>query len=324
MPKTSLILTAILVGCAGSQAEPPLPPGDLGLDQVVEDRRVVGAGERRVDVLFVVADEEGMVEVQQRLAAGFPRFLEPFDANFEDYRIAVAAVDVPLTQAEGGLAMTAMGTQVISPATPDAAEVFTELVQLGDEGLLTVQGLDLVFGVFELLPDLFPAVDFQRPDATLHTIVVSNQDFDDSGLGLTVPEWLRWYDGLRPRLDQRSFSALLSRDRLATRFDTYASIIDAVGGVEQVFEDDESDWGEAMGALAEALVVQTREVFLSQRPVVDTIEVTVERNDEAVAGVEDWTYDALRNALVIHERLDRPHTVVVRYRPEVVGVPPNE
>ena len=95
-----------------------------------------------VDILLVVDNSCSMQPYQQELASNFDNFLTYFIEGDVDYQIGVATTTVTEPQAYGScteadvaqvpLAGTLVDNTVVTPDTPDAAGVFSDLVNVGD------------------------------------------------------------------------------------------------------------------------------------------------------------------------------------------------
>ena len=105
-----------------------------------------------VDILLVVDNSCSMQPYQQELASNFDNFLTYFIEGDVDYQIGVATTTVIAPEAYGSctaadvaqvpLAGTLVDNTVVTPDTPDAAGVFSDLVNVGVCGAGMEMGLE--------------------------------------------------------------------------------------------------------------------------------------------------------------------------------------
>ncbi len=85
-------------------------------------------------------------------------------------------------------------------------------------------------------------------------------------------------------------------------------IVEAADGI--FLEICDTDWGPGLASMAAESVPDLRMFHLSEDPVVDTIEVTV---DDEPIGETFWFYDETENAVVFHETPEAGALVVLDY-----------
>jgi hypothetical protein len=194
-------------------------------------------------------------------------------------------------------------------------QVVTTTVDLGaDSGLGSI---------YVALAELGETDGLYRPDATLHTIVVTDEDDQtevDSPPVITIDEFVNWYDALKASPEERSFSSVVPT--ALSVGDRYVQITDEIGGVVGDLHDDDVDGLlDELGLLAAGL---DKEFHLSALPEPGTIEVKVVQPDGGVSTkVEgeadadgDWVYDEVGNAIVFHTFVAEPlDTVEISYVP---------
>ena len=105
-----------------------------------------------VDILLVVDNSCSMQPYQQELASNFDNFLTYFIEGDVDYQIGVATTTVIAPEAYGSctaadvaavpLAGTLVDNMVVTTDTPDAAGVFSDLVNVGVCGAGMEMGLE--------------------------------------------------------------------------------------------------------------------------------------------------------------------------------------
>jgi hypothetical protein len=96
----------------------------------------------------------------------------------------------------------------------------------------------------------------------------------------------------------------------------YLAVTEAVGGIEWPICSD--DWTSVLDQLGFIATGLTREFYLSQRPVEDTIEVSVVDPSGTTfqfARDVDWTYSEVRNSIEFVEYVPNPLAVVeIKYQ----------
>ncbi|MEN0068322.1 MAG: hypothetical protein AAGA48_39750, partial [Myxococcota bacterium] len=159
---------------------------------------------------------------------------------------------------------------------------------------------------------------FYRSDATLHTIVVSDEEDSTDDEEITLFEFIRWYDGLKPQPDERTFNGVIPTEGIR-----YRTAVTEIGGV--AFDIEAGRWDTVLTLLGLQAAGLKQEFFLSQTPLVPSIKVSIER--ELPTGVraitvdgDEWTYDAMRNAIQFVDLVPDPlDTVVLDYCLRNVG-----
>ena len=317
--------------------QPPLANPEEPQSPRAEDR-IVQVTTPEVDVLFVVDNSGSMRANQENLAANFPAFLSFFLGSGLDYHIAVTSTDAGISDdycsgnnALKGALKEFNGYRWVDENTVDPEAVFNGMSSLGVTGSGCEQGLATSYLALETLRDTTNA-GFQRDTASVHTIVLSDeqdQSEDYQPVHITLDEYKPWYSGLKTLVEDRSFSAIVCTERTSGLFSAcpigsagtrYAEVVGSVGGmVADITADDFAVVLEELGLRASGY---RREYFLSQIPVVETLEVKIEQTNGATAvmamGPEaeggEFEYDEVRNAIEFHsfipEALD---TVVISY-----------
>jgi len=167
-----LLMVGLSAGCNDPRFKVRTPPGI----QVDVFRQ---ATVPQVDVLWVVDNSSSMEAEQQALARNFGEFykymeqlVDP-DAEEEVFHIGVISTDVYDPDHQGKL----LGNpNIITDATPNAAEVFAQNVDVGLLGKADEQGFyAAVLALTEPLKSTFNA-GFMRDDAYLFIIFVSDED----------------------------------------------------------------------------------------------------------------------------------------------------
>ena len=356
----TLLTLGLVIGAAwlsGGCIETGIRPGDLeevvsGNPAPVEDPlvvdRVVQVTQPQVDVLFVIDNSGSMRAHQDNLSANFPAFMRTFDGSGLDFHVGVTSTDTNVTggrcdedpAALNGRLNSAMGHRWIDETTLNPVGVFQSLATLGTNGSGCERGLAATYRAREEQIDA--NAGFFRDGAPLHTVVVSDeqdQTDEENPEVITLNEFINWYDGLGDAVEDRTFSSVVCqyegtgesgntcyRQNLGTR---YLQVTDAIGGLDwDILDEDFGVLLDNIGLLAAGLKT---EYFLSQVPVPETIEVSIEEPGGAVrfltqgaAGTgADYAFDEVRNAIVMHTEVPEPlETVVIAYVPKSASQDP--
>lgn len=273
-----------------------------------------------VDVLWTIDNSCSMSEEQDNLAANFPFFMDYFDGSGLDYHVGVISTDTD-NPAQSGKLQGAFGYKYIDTDTGSPIEVFQEMATMGTMGSGNERGLGATFLALEEHVDTFNA-GFYREEASINTIVITDEPDLTQAHVITVPEFIDWYDGLKRETDMRSFSSI--RDPVDGG--RYSSVTNEIGGI--LWDVNTDDWSgvlERLGIQASGL---KREYFLSQRPVVDSLVVEVKDVSGALlppfemAQVDDlgnvvsgdYTYSPTRNSVTFLEYVPNAlSTVLITY-----------
>ncbi len=280
-------------------------PGNQVVDRFVQEPTSA------VDVLFVIDDSASMRDDQAALARELPRFVQVLDDRGVDYHVGVTTTDTE-EEATRGRLRSAGSTRFVTPELPDPVGSLTEMIQVGTEGTGTERGLFAAWLVLEANRNRPENQGFARPDASLSTVVVSDED-DESDPEFTPAAFASWYEGLRDSPVDRTFNAVVALASVggSQRGDRYVTVAEQVGGVVQDIET--AQWAGLLEQLGLRSAGLRREFGLSHVPRrVNAFEVTLERGDTVidVAGVR---YVDERNAVVLDVLPEPGDVVVVRY-----------
>ncbi|MEN0063204.1 MAG: hypothetical protein AAGA48_13700 [Myxococcota bacterium] len=325
-------LFSVLVACQGDvtfgdDAEQAQVPAARPPEVISQTDTITQVTTPAVDILFVIDNSCSMDNNQAQLSENFPTFMEFFEGSGLDYHIGAVSTDVD-NSVEAGILRESEGLRFITPNVPDASLVFNGMARLGTSGSGIEQGLASSYTMLELKRDAPQNEGFYRDDASLHVVTISDENDQTPDSLISLGEYIRWYDGLKSSLDERSFSSIVCfpncvvyiTESPGTR---YLEVTDQIGGVEADIQN------EAWASVLERLGIQAsglkREYFLSQTPVADTIEVVVLRDtgapqptkigfDRAVFDESEppvlisgeWTYDETRNSITFQNFLPDP------------------
>jgi hypothetical protein len=306
MRRSTVVAAAALAAGCGSENNfgdrPPewpiskVPP----LDEIEKTDVLVQVTTPMVDILWMVDNSCSMSNDQTDLTENFPHFMEFFAGSGLDYHIGITSSDISngssYRGAEGTLVVK-NGIMVIDPRTPDPILQFQRMATLGVTGRYPERGLGATYLALEVKRDTMNA-GFYRDDASIVTIIISDEpDYTLAGT-ITQPEYVQWYQGLKEEMDMRSFSAIID----TRRGSRYEQTAEQIGGI--VWDLNDGNWPQVLERLGLQAAGFKREYFLSQLPVEDTIEVSVETLDGAIRDFAvdvDWTYDPVRNSITFLE-----------------------
>jgi hypothetical protein len=219
-----------------------------------------------LDVLWVVDNSASMAEEQAALAQNFGAFFEYLEDTGADYHIGVISTDVYSAGHRGQLQGEA---PFISPRTPYAAEVFSRSVQVGTDGKGDEQGFRAaLLALDEPLKSTFNA-GFQREDAYLYVIFVSDED--DKSFG-EVTYFERRFESLKGLGNDRMVNLGAVVELApgscpdASPGTRYAALAERVGGLSRSICEDFGGALDALGFSAAGL----KRVFTLDEAALDT------------------------------------------------------
>jgi len=315
---TSLLGVAVLLTSGCSEYTITNPALVNGVNNPVEiippinDDRIVQVTIPQADVLFVVDDSSSMEDEQTQLAEAFPKFLEYFLGSGLDYHIGVVSTDVPVDR---GKLETGNGELFITDETQNPQDVFQAMAEMGGWGDSYESGMTTSYLALEEQKNYFNQ-GYYRDEASLHIIVMSDENTWDSHHGLiTMEEYVNWILGLKPSEDMVSFNSIVNQpgccgnaqNPLAESAGTrYLALTDEIGGIVWDVKDD--NWDQVLEQLGMQAAGLSREFFLTELPVPDTIEVRVTEDGVEYQFVEgdDWNYSAERNSVTFVEYIPSP------------------
>ncbi|MCB9682077.1 MAG: VWA domain-containing protein [Alphaproteobacteria bacterium] len=289
----------------------------------------------RVDILWVVDNSCSMEEEQDAIATNFDAFMAYFLDSGLDWHIGVVSTDVD-ANAHSGKLRPAGGLRYLTPEVPDATNLFRQMVRLGTGGSADEAGLDATWlALAQPNADLQQTnAGFYRDDASLHVVVVSDEN--DYSTRVNQYELINFLQTLKPSADiPVTFSSIvgpaprgcgsgLSAVEAGTK---YLNVTAAVGGItESICVDDWLPVLEALGLQAAGL---KREYFLTEVPVLGTVQVWIDDGDVHYDGIDldtvpegptinqvcrqrelencfGYAYDARRNSVVFPDFLPSP------------------
>jgi hypothetical protein len=314
-----------LAGCIESNFLGTEPPNRVSNPPPIRETtyrdEIVQVLTPKVDILWTIDNSCSMADEQDKLAENFPLFMDYFLGSGLDYHVGVTSTDIDGSyNGSKGKLVNVDGLYVIDEDTPSPIEIFIQMASLGTTGSGSEKGLGGTYLALEDNRDTFNE-GFYREEASLHTILISDEpDYTPSTI-VTQGEFTDWYDGLKDDADNRSFNCIINPQTGGE----YAATAHTIGGL--VFDTDQ-DWPPLLDQLGVQAAGFKREYFLSHLPVADTIHVSVQDVNGALfegfveaaldkkSGelVGDWSYDDGRNSITFLEYIPEAlATVIIEY-----------
>ncbi len=298
-----VVLPLVASACSEYNFDQDLPPEPVPNKPVLENPTqtdvIVQVTTPMVDVLWTIDNSCSMSDEQQELGDNFPKFMDYFLGSGLDYHIGVTSTDLDDPSHKGKLQDGGTPYKYIDEETPNAISVFVAMASMGTTGSASEKGLGGTYLALETNRDSFNA-GFYRDEASIHTIVLSDEmDLTPDSI-VSESEFISWYKGLKEEADNRTFSSVVDFNVGGT----YVHATNEIGGI--VWDIRDEDYAEVLDRLGVQAAGLKREYFLSQIPVPGTIEVNVEDPSgatfeffEAVGDplVGDWVYESSRNSI---------------------------
>jgi hypothetical protein len=301
-----------------------------------------------VDILFVVDNSCSMSEEQTSLAGNFQSFISFAEAQGLDYRLGVVTTDVdsncttpPAANRPGGTPQGACGYfadgnqdsgigdpswRLITPdEQPSPAEAFTQIATQGINGSGSEAGLQAAF--LALSSPLITGWNsgFLRPSAYLALIFISDEEDQSPN---AVDYYINFFLAIKGFRNTQLFSASAivgpepgSGSGCGFGADPgtrYIETANRTGGVVESICT--ADWARALENLGLSVFGYKSRFFLSNQPVVGTVEVYIDgmRLPPNNGAQVYWAYDAATNAVNFSpSSIPEPGSQIdIRYRAE--------
>jgi hypothetical protein len=293
----------------------------------VQTDRVVQTTTPAVDVLWVIDNSCSMLEEQQALTANFPLFMDYFADSGLDWHVGVVSTDMDDVNHRGNLRKS-NGVNYIDENVSDPVGTFTNMASMGTTGSWDEKGRNATYSALELLKNQGNA-GFLRDEAALSIIVISDEDDYSSNQLITLTEFINWMLNLKSSTDMVTFSSVVGPPQSCSGAvetgDEYLAVTNQVGGIK--WSICSQDWNLLLDELGMQAAGLKREFFLTDRPIIDSIEVWVEEGkntktfdywdggDPAPADLERvFTYDPIRNSIAFEAYIpDELAEVFVEY-----------
>ena len=267
---------ALLLGCSQETTigvdplAPEVPVGTpLPPTEAIEDR-ILQMAVPEVDVLWIIDPSCSMGPFQDALTANFPSFIRYFLESDLDWHVGVTSTDMDGVLDDGsmGRLRTLGGPAWLTPDTPDPLHRFTEVANLGTTGSSSERGTSAAHAALSQRA-LTDNLGFFRPQAAIHTIVISDESNQIADGEIHFDGFVRWYQTLKSSLELRTFSAITGP--LGVDYERASS---QIGGTVWPINTDE--WDVVLERLGFRAAGLHREFFLSSHPDRGTLEVWLE------------------------------------------------
>jgi len=319
MMRLIVAMVFLLTGCQeydlipgnGLNAEPN--PPDLSAE--TKEDRIVQVTVPSVDVLWIIDDSCSMTEEQNALAANFASFVDYFVGSGLDYHIGVVSTDWDnIGGANRGKLQVSGGQRWIDETTADPVGTFKKMAVLGTGGSADEKGRAQAYGAIELLGDSFNS-GFYREDAFLAMVVISDEDDYSGNNPVGLGEFTSWLQNIKPRDDMVSFSSIVGPDggcdTAVEPGSDYLHVTRTVGGIEWSICDE--NWSQVLEELGMQAAGLKREFFLTEVPVVDSVDVRVKEGGDELSFERgtDWEYLRSRNSVRFFSYVPNPLSEVL-------------
>ena len=263
----------------------------------------VQAGNRMVDILWVVDNSNSMYEEQGLLAAAGGAFFERLDDADMDYHVSVVTTETNAFQ----------GPQpIMTPTTSDVALAFEAAVSVGVGGSGFEQGLK--YGSEAITPPLAspggPNDGFLRAGAGLRMIFVSDEEDQSPEI---VASYVTLLYSLKETMGHVVLGGITGQITGCGNAEStvrYEEAIALTAGVSESICD--ADWTTSVQNLASRSIHYSDTFVLSAQPDPATIGVHV----DGVAVLTGWSYEITLNAVVFDTASapDNGDVVEIHYR----------
>ncbi len=255
---------------------------------------------QNVDVLWVVDNSGSMSGALAAVNNNFHSFMTEFLNLGLDYRIAVVTTDMDNPDESGRFRGA-----VIDNSTSDPEAEFGAQVDQGANGSGQEQG----FGATKaaLTDPLISTtnVGFIREEASLATIIVTDEDDDTDALNAT--NFSTWYNGLKPDASMVTFSAIsgpgdwpcsdFTNGVSASPAPQYIEAVSQTGGIHQSICANE--WDKALQHLSLTAAGMDYEFCLAHEPSnIAQMVVQVDGEDVDYDYTDGFIYDVSSNCLI--------------------------
>jgi hypothetical protein len=307
----------------------------LGLARPTRTDTFVQDARSKTDVLFVVDNSGSMMEEQEGLGQNFASFLSTAQTQLVDYHIAVTTTGIDPSPggwsmcpggADGGEAgrlfpVNGSTPRVITPTTPNAAQVFAFNVNVGwchwNE-----QGLEAAYRALSAplvnssddprtaLPNDGNA-GFMRPDAKLAIVFLSDEEDYSTPPVSFYETFFKALKGDDPSM--LSISAIVAPVALSTcpsassAGTRYIQLAQSTGGVVESICT--PDWASSLQNLSSSAFGPRRRFALSELPS-DPAQISVQVNGIPVTGT--WTYEDASRTVVFDEASAPPPGSIIQ------------
>jgi hypothetical protein len=305
-PETDSDVHGVLTATSNDPAQPTAVGTQVGSvgDEIPAEDLFEVPEQPMSDILFVIDNSNSMTPFQTELAENGESFMDTLTEKNSDWQIGVVTIDNP-----------SLRGPVITPDMLDPVNAFRSQVQAGTDATTDEYQLLRAWQTLQS-----PGGDFRyylRDDAALAIILVSDERAQDPSVPRTtfmtdddIDFYVDFFYGLKDDDSKVAVHVVgspppLGCDPAKEPGVGLDYVVEATDGIFLSICD--TDWGPGLASIAAASVPDLKVFHLSDDPVEDTIEVTVD-GVEVDAGTL-WFYDASENAVVFHE-VPEPDSIV--------------
>jgi len=236
----------------------------------------------KADILFVVDNSCSMIDEQAGLADNAESFIDDLMDAGVDFQISVITTDSP-----------APVTGHITPDSVDPITDFSRAVSVGNSGDATEMGQEMAKQALDPVRGTLLPGDFQREDAALSVVVVSDED-DFSPL-----TELEYYDFFLTIKDEELFffHSVVSLG-FGCGTDTGDRYVDQSTLTGGTYLDICGFWGDNLNTIANSNYIIDTQYPLSKVAVPGSVEVFV----DGVPLKSSWYYDIGSNSVILEDK----------------------
>lgn len=280
---------------------------------------ITQVAKHKVDVLWVIDNSCSMREEQATLVNSFEYFINYFLNSQLDWHIGVTSTDMDSRDEPGsyGTLNSIGNVKYIDSNTPNPIAVFQDMASLGISGSGIERGIEAAFTAIAVHGNNGSGhnENFYREDANLSIIAISDEE--DFSVEPALPEFIDWLTNLKKDVDMVNFSSIVCLQpgslngipcgqvpSAVSVGAKYMSVTQAVGGI--LWDIREDDWDPVLDQLGIQAAGLKTEFFLTDLPVVETLDVwvVVEAEDSGEGTYHynfdfgtDYTYSRIRNSI---------------------------
>lgn len=263
---------------------------------------------QKADVLMVLDDSgSGVPDFLMELSGHYTEFFQYAAQHQVDYQLGVTTTTLDFVTGDvGGQLHPANGVRLLTPATPNPQQTFTDLLDVGSNGSATEMCLEPAVRAvsWPLVTDARNR-GLVRADATLNFVVITNSQDQSTRPKWLLQELLRQVKGTqRPGLISYSvFGPFLPSQPPGCYYDSsgdngdHANAAAALHGITEEICSPRSSYGGIAQRLGEVAMGRRDHFFLKVWPdPMSPLEVTI---DGTALPANAWSYDPLTNAVVV-------------------------
>jgi hypothetical protein len=260
-----------------------------------------------VDILWVIDTSGSMAPRQEGLAAQVGPFVAKLNATRLNYHMAVTTMDMSASGEKGRFLAQAGTPAVLTAQTPNLVSTLQGRIKAGASGSLLEKGMESVKTALSGPVATGVNAGFLRPNSLLVVIFLSDENdkstvFDDVGFFNSIhaplpygdKSWVVQFLGVTPT-DPTCQTTGWGYSDPGTR---YINLANASGGAAESICD--NDFGRALTNVNQRLTSLLVEFLLGRKPLVATIQVTVNGMIVQKSDVDGWSYFEPNNSIRFH------------------------